>query len=400
MIPPAGSERAPPDLTMTSFNPTAPTTDASAAPATSRLVNMDFLRGFFVCLALLQHFTYYFNVWYKYYFNMREATLELYALHVPYLGKSLEMDDFVYVLALIFTPWVTQIYLAMAAFNLATRRGEAFAGVFPQKLRIYLLLLLFFTIENFIVAPDFGEAISFYPLQAWMVILSLLAVVYRYAGVHGILVLFVLSLVDLATPDTGLADTLEYLVQQEIHISYEYNARLGYFLTSGCMGLLLGYIHFQKPEWAARKDFITFAVGAALLVVWMLVGDAYHVNRFEIYETENLMVKTFANSLYVFGLELTVLAAFLYLERKGVRFGAGGLKFLKPFVWIGVHSLMVFALHRVIFVYLIMPVHVFISSVLEEPLYINSVYSLVYVALCALAGYFIQKTNFHNVVLR
>ncbi len=376
--------------------------DSTQAQTTgaSRLVNMDFLRGFFVCLALLQHFTYYFNVWYKYYFNMREATLELYAVHVPYMGKSLEMDYFVYVLAIIFTPWVTQIYLAMAAFNLGTRRGENFAQVFPKKLRIYVLLLLFFTIENFIVAPDFGEAISFYPLQAWMVILSLLAVVYRYLGIRGVVVLFALSLLDLATPDTGLADTLEYLIQQEIHISYEYNARLGYFLTSGCLGLILGYIHFQKPEWASRKDFAAFAIGAFLLLIWLFVGDEYYVNRFEIYETENLMVQSFANALYVFGMELMVLAGFLYMERRGLRFGLGATKFLRPFVWIGVHSLMVFALHRMIFVYLIMPVHVFISSVLEEPLFIHSGFSLFYIVLCALAGYFIQKTNFHNVVLR
>lgn len=368
--------------------------------ATSRIVNLDFLRGFFVCLALLQHVTYYFNVWYKYYFNMREATLEIYALHAPLLGTSLEMDDFVYVLALIFTPWVTQIYLAMAAFNLATREGADFASVFPNKLRIYILLLLFFTIENFVVAPDFGEAISFYPLQAWMVILALLAVTYRYLGIRGILVLFALSILDLATPDTGLADTLEFIVQQEIHLSYEYNARLGYFLTSGCMGLLLGYVHFQKPEWAARKDLVVFVIGFILLLIWMVVGDEYHVNRFEIYETENLMVKTFANSLYVFGIELMVLGAFLYMERCGLRFGTGAMKFLRPFVWIGVHSLMVFALHRVIFVHLIMPFHVFISSVLGEPLFINSAFSLFYVALCALAGYFIKKTNLHNVVLR
>jgi hypothetical protein len=363
-------------------------------PKAERLVNLDFLRGFFVCLALLQHFTYYFNVWYKYYFNMREARIDLYSLHAPLLGNSLPMDDFVYILAIVFTPWVTQIYLAMAAFNLAIRDREAFVAVFPSKLRIFLLLLLFFTVENFIVSPDFGESISFYPLQAWMVILSLLAITYRYLGAKGVTALFILSLLDVATPDTGISDTIELIIQQEIHPSYEYNSRVGYFLTSGCLGFLLGYIHFQKPELSAYKDFVTFGVGLVLIGVWMFVGDAYEVNPYEIFETENLMVETFANSLYVFGLELVVLAAFLYMERRGLRIR------LRPMVWIGVHSLMVFALHRIIFVHIIMPFHVFVSSALGEPLFYSSWFAIVYIILCALAGYFIHKTNIHNVVLR
>ena len=362
-----------------------------------RLVNLDFLRGFFVCLALLQHITYYFNVWYKYYFNPREATIELYAVHMPYLGRSIPMDDLVYWLAIIFTPWVTQIYLAMAAFNLATRPRTEFVAVFPKKLSIFLLLFVFFTVENFIVSPDFGEAISFYPLQAWMVILALLAVAYRYTGVYGIIGLLVLSLLDLAIPDTGLVEVFVQLMQSEVHVSYEYNARVGYFLSSGCMGFLLGYAHFQRPDLANRKDLVTMAIGALLVLIWVFVGDAYEVNRYEIYETENLMIKTFENALYVFGLELIVLGAFLYMERRGLRWNAG---ILRVFVWIGVHSLMVFALHRVIVVHLIMPWHVFLSSVLDEPLFFSSVFGLLYVALCVLAGYLIQKTNLHNVVLR
>src|SRR6218665_1977288 len=71
-----------------------------------RLVNLDFLRGLFIILALDQHFTYYINMWYVDYFRDTMALTSTYAVHFPMIGKQVSSDYFNHLLAIIFTPWV------------------------------------------------------------------------------------------------------------------------------------------------------------------------------------------------------------------------------------------------------------------------------------------------------
>ena len=94
--------------------------------SSSRLVNLDFLRGFFIILSLAQHFTYYINMWYVDYFKDTMALTSTYAVHFSMIGKQVSTDTFNQWMAVTFTPWVSQIYLTMAAFNLAKKRQAVF----------------------------------------------------------------------------------------------------------------------------------------------------------------------------------------------------------------------------------------------------------------------------------
>jgi hypothetical protein len=101
----------------------------------SRIVNLDFLRGLFIILALDQHFTYYINVWYVDYFRDAMALTSTYAVHFPMIGKTVPTDSINHWLAIVFTPWVSQIYLTMAAFNLA-KKNQNVLKYLPSSLFI------------------------------------------------------------------------------------------------------------------------------------------------------------------------------------------------------------------------------------------------------------------------
>jgi hypothetical protein len=102
------------------------------------------------------------------------------------IGKQIASDNINYWLAIIFTPWVSQIYLTMSAFNLARKDQLSFSEGMTAKFKAFGLIFLYFVFENFIVAPNFGQALSFYPIMLWMVVLTLLSVIYRFLGIKGI----------------------------------------------------------------------------------------------------------------------------------------------------------------------------------------------------------------------
>jgi len=97
-------------------------------------------------LALDQHFAYYLNVWYVDYFRDAIALGTTYAHLLPQIGKNLSTGPIEYWLALIFTPWVSQIYLTMSAFNLAKKTQDEFRQKLIEKIKILGLIFLFFII--------------------------------------------------------------------------------------------------------------------------------------------------------------------------------------------------------------------------------------------------------------
>ena len=52
--------------------------DEPLPPNKTRIVNLDVLRGFFVSLALLQHFAYYWNIWFIDHFKSNNELISIY----------------------------------------------------------------------------------------------------------------------------------------------------------------------------------------------------------------------------------------------------------------------------------------------------------------------------------
>jgi hypothetical protein len=359
-----------------------------------RLVNLDFLRGLFIILALDQHFTYYINMWYVDYFRDTMALTSTYAVHFPMIGKQISSDYFNHLLAIIFTPWVSQIYLTMAAFNLAQKDQLTFGIEIGNKFKIFGMILLYFILENFIVAPNSGQAISFYPIMLWMVILGFISLIYNYVGIRGVLIFTLLTLLRFVIPVEYLSDFFEEVIQGRIHPGFEYDARFEYFVLSGCLGFIMGYVHYHMPLYKHKKDLLFAGLGALLVLIYVLIGDTFVVPYDDFFRTEHDLARTFSGTAYIIGIQAIVISAFLWLEKKNIKMNI-------PLInWVGIYSLMIFALHRILFVKLIAPISIMIGSLTGRTLGASIVEIYIYVFITLGICYFINKSPISDIVLQ
>ncbi len=310
------------------------------------------------------------------------------------VGRQLPLDEVTHSFALLFTPWVSQIFLTLAAFNLSKRNEEDFKTHFYAKIKYFFLVFIYFVFENFMVAPNLGEAISFYPIMAWMVILSLIAFLYFRFGVQGIWFLFIISFTRWTLPPLPYLAKIEYWIQSNIHPSYEYDAQVEHLLTSGCMGFLMGY-YFHHRSWGIKREFSLIGIGLILFLIWLIFGEDLRVNYLNIFDNEHNLSKTFLGNFSILGMQLMVISTFIIFEMKYK------MRFKVPLInWVGASSLKLFAIHRIIFVHLFMPFILLLVTILERPL-MNTWWICSLSALgIFLLGYFLEKTKIHQIILR
>lgn len=321
--------------------------------ANSRIQCLDFLRGFFVFLALWQHFGFYINYWYVNYYQGWSYWGELFEAHVPFVNIQISVDYLSHLAAWFFTPWVSQIYLFLAAFNLAKPSSHKNKN---QKIAVFCGLFLLFTFENFIVAPNIGEALSLYPLQTWMICLILIFIVSDKFQEKGIWFLFFTGLCLSILPADNLINSFEQMGREYIHTNFEIDARPHYFLSSACLGYLFG-----RSWWISRLDnWKQWLVASTILILlWIIFGQEFNVNPSDVFASEHDQAKNIFGLFGIHGIELLIVGTFLFFYRKGfdVR--------IKFFNWIGRYSLLVFFLHRIIFTKIIMPIRMLVYNVWE-----------------------------------
>lgn len=358
-----------------------------------RLENLDFLRGLFVILALDQHFTYYVNMWYVEYFRDAIALTSTYKVHFPMIGHVISADQFTITLGLIFTPWVSQVYLTMAAFNLAKRMPREFKNVLGTKLKIFLMIFLFFVVENFMVAPNTGQAISFYPIMLWMIILGIISLVYAYAQIQGIIVITVMSLARFLIPMEMFSNFLQSVIAVNIHPGFEYDARIEYFFTSGCLGFLMGYVHYHRPQIKNLKDYYFILAGLVLVAFYVAYGDRFIIDGTNAFANEHMLAQTFSGTAYILGIQAIVISAFLWLEKRSLR-----VKF--PIIsWVGANSLLVFAFHRVLFVRLIAPLSILIGTWFDRTIAASTIEIYSYIGVTLMICNAIKKYKVFDMII-
>lgn len=360
----------------------------------TRIVNLDFLRGLFIILALDQHFTYYINMWYVEYFRDAIALTSTYKIHFPMIGHQIATDRFNHILGLIFTPWVSQVYLTLASFNLAKKSQSIFRDELASKLKVFGLVYIFFLMENFIVAPNLGQAISFYPIMLWMVVMGILAITYSFAGIAGILVLTVISFLRWIIPIDLLSDLFQSIVVNNVHPGFEYDARIEYFFTSGCLGFLMGYVHYHRPAVKHLKDIYFMLMGAVLVAFYMAYGEAFVIDPADAFAHEHDLAQSFSGSLYILGIQAIVISAFLWLEKKSIRFN------LPVFNWVGMNSILVFAFHRIFFVRILAPISVLVGTWFNRPLGASTLELYTYVGITIAFCYFIKVSRIGDLILQ
>ncbi len=362
--------------------------------ARPRIVNLDFLRGFFIILALDQHFSYYINVWYVDYFHDAMAITNTYSVHFAMIGKRIATNELNQWLAWAFTPWVSQVYLTLAAFNLARKDQESFSEEMPGKFKIYGLILIYFMVENFIVAPNTGQALSFYPIMLWMLVLTLVSVIYKFFGIRGVLVCLALSMLRFVIPIELLSDFFEELVQNKIHPGFEYDARFEYFIISGLFGFIMGYVHYHMPHYRHNKDFLFGGLGLLLVLMWVIIGDSFHIIPDDVFITEHDLARTFTGTAFITGMQAMVFSAFLWLEKKNIKFNIALIN------WVGAYSLLIFALHRILFVKIIGPLSILFGSMTGRTMQAGVIETAIYIAAALGFCYFVKKSSIGDLILQ
>ncbi|MBY0413530.1 MAG: hypothetical protein K2Q18_05165 [Bdellovibrionales bacterium] len=322
------------------------------------------------------------------------ALTSTYAVHFPMIGKSISSDFYNHLLAIIFTPWVSQIYLTMAAFNLARKNQSDFSEGLTNKLKIFGLILIYFVFENFLVAPNFGQAISFYPIMLWMIILGSISFVYKFLGIRGVIVFTLLAMLRFIVPVEYLSDFFEEVVQNSIHPGFEYDARIEYFILSGCLGFLMGHVHYHKNSYKNRKDFLFMGMGILFVLIYVLIGDPFTVPYDDVFRTEHDLARTFSGTAYIIGVQAILISFFLWLESKNI-------KIRIPLInWIGIYSLLIFALHRIFFVKLIMPVSIAFGSLTGRTVGAGIIEVYIYIFIALGLCYFVKVSPISDIVLQ
>lgn len=347
--------------------------------ANTRIQCLDFLRGFFVFLALWQHFAFYLNYWYVSYYQGWGFWGELFEAHTPFVGQSIPVDYISYLAAWFFTPWVSQIYLFLAAFNLAK---PSTSSTQSQKLMIFVGLFLLFTFENFIVAPNIGEALSLYPLQTWMICLFVIYLVANRLGDKGVWALFFFGLIQSVVPTDSIINSFEQVIREYIHSNFEIDARPHYFLSSACLGYLFG-----RSWWIDKfKNWkIWLSSSVLLMIVWIFFGQEFTVNYNDVFETEHDQAKNLIGLIGIHGIEIFIVGVALLLSKRGFDLKLG------PFNWIGKYSLLVFFLHRIIFVKIIMPLRMLVYNVWELEIEVHFYELWFYVLSIVLCAWIVKK---------
>ena len=288
--------------------------------------------------------------------------------------------------------WVNHLYVFLAAFNIALATQEQVTKVLPSRLKTFLALFLFFTLEAAITGVSFGESFSVYPLQIWMLILALLNVVYSRFGLRGAVIVFVFSLFRFVLPLGSLSDGLQQWMQSHFHRSWEYDSRVEYFLGTAALGLMFGLI--QQFQSAKKLVWAGFAIGFAGIIAHRFLGlyPEYEQNHF--YSVEHFWIQSAVGTVYIWCWCLFVTAAFLILDP------------LVPFRrflvlrWVGFYSLFVFALHKILFVHTLMPGYEWFLAQREQPVSVTFWAVFALMLLCLGISWAIQRLGVLEVIAR
>jgi len=309
------------------------------------------------------------------------------------IGKQMPADTFNYVLGTMFIPWVSQIYLTMSAFNLAAKTPDKISEKLRPRLLLYGMLIVLFIFEVFLVAPDFGQAISIYPFILWMVVLALLSMLYAFFGMKSIWILTFISLLRFVLPVDDWSDQFQEFMMTNVHPSFEYDARLEYFLTSGCLGFIMGHCHYHIEKIKEVKDYFFIGLGLAMCAVFFLSGGYYLPSDWtNALSNEHETARTLLGCFFLWGAQMSVISTFLLLEKKNIQ-----IKF-SLFTWISMNSLLVFFFHRILLVKLVVPVSTFFHTVLGKTHTAGSVEVWSYIFIVLFLVYLIKKFRFFDLL--
>ncbi|MCB9730185.1 MAG: hypothetical protein H6744_12830 [Deltaproteobacteria bacterium] len=342
-------------------------------PPGGRIHALDFMRGLFIVLACIQHFSGFLNEWYPPYSPMAHANA---------------VDDVLHALIWTLTPAGDHLFLFLAAFNLASRRQAEFRPTYHRKLRFYAVLFGFFLFEPFFVESSLGAALTFGPLLAWMIILATLATLHYRFGVRGVIAGTAVYLVLHVLPLGEWSGEAELTLRRWLELpDWRYESRLDIFFGAGAAGFLLGYWYHHGPGQLAARMTRAFLLGALLFVPWLLFGTGWTVLRAHIWVNEYVLAETHLGLLSIWAANIMFASACLLFEHtvRPLR--------LPLLNWCGVFSLLIFSMHRAFFVHVLTPLRAYVAARADLPLHNSFPEVCVFIALTLLAAWGVRRSR-------
>lgn len=359
----------------------------------TRIKNLDFLRGLFVFLALQEHFVYYINVLFVSFYSSEGLSQSIQNYFKPFEGQFLPVTSFTQFMLFIFVPWVSHGYIALSSFNLAKRSSIDLKKVLFTKIKIFFLIAFFFAMESFIIGTNIGEIFTIPSIVVWMLLLILIALVYSYFHFIGVFCLYIVSFfIHYMINDLGLNVQFEHYIQSIFHQGFMYDTRFENFLITSLTGFILGYMfhHIKKLSYLLYFSIINFIFAIALNFSIFQI-DANNIEN--MFRAESTYYSNLGNLFFINGILSFVIYIMIYLEKKSLHIK------LSFFNFIGINSLFVFAIHKIVFTKIMIPLLILFSYLfnihIENGYFICAFYVFIVVSL----AYFIKKSKLIEIII-
>ncbi len=351
-----------------------------------------------VMLACLEHFSYHLNVWYLYSFDSthiqslwnQPSLVPLYEFHQKYLGHFLPVDKAFQWVGILFIPWLTHLYIALSGYNLARKTQAETRANLSRSLKIHGFLFCLFMGESLIVSSDFGTALSLFPITIWFAILALSSSIYAWFGVRGVFASLAIIAIHRFASLFHLIQPLSVdPILSAIHPWASHSTEPADYLLDCLFGFWVGWMHFIKKT--SNKDKGIMASGSALatLIVGLFIADLFKINPDAVTANDELLSSQPLGVVFILFIEATVLLLVARLEHWSVP------SFFKLFTWVGVNSIGVFFIHRIIFLKIFAPIRLHIGSCFDLPMTNTSAELLfVYLPLTLLCYWWLKRTGF------
>jgi hypothetical protein len=326
---------------------------------------LDLLKALLIALSCMEHFSGFLNVWYTDYFRIQDIEntghsvkfIDLYGKHYFALNQAVSADTVQGWFHRWLIPWLPHLYIALAGFNLGRKDPQSLRHRNGSALTYFIILIGLFILENFLVAPHFGQAISVNPIMIWMFVLlalnwicSRLSVV-RTSVVFGI----ALGLQLLQNLPLGFRIPSFFELLQRVHPWSYHTEFLPYFI-SGLLGFLIhrGLRQSNVQQWLRRG---WMGVAAAISVgTFFKIRDLFVYDPSSILDSHDRIHPDPFGLVFILSTLVWILLWVYSYEFKTAR------NKLKLATYISTYSLSLFLIHRVLFVRLIAPVRLHVGS--------------------------------------
>jgi hypothetical protein len=182
-----------------------------------------------------------------------------------------------------------------------------------------------------------------------MVCLALIATCYRFLPMRLNLLLGLGTLVLWLLPALQWGDAVETRLSAWVGLPLRYDVRPEWFVTSGFLGLALGFFYHQRPDLHRRVWPVLFGAGLCAYLAWLVWGAPFEVDRVQLYATEHAVIHELLGALGTWGFEVVLILGVLWPVRHGHNYR------VPFFTWLGVNSLLIYALHKLLFVRVALP---------------------------------------------